>query len=151
MGWKEATLLSVGLAVLISGILAAIKQHPGLCKFYGVILILHSAGMTLHGLVIAFGTPTLRSGASAITNNDECAAIAGKMMTFSICQTVLFGVAVLMDMVGAMYAIRAKTVFQRIYTEKRLNLSLQHVAYDSTGHSPPSQKRDLPEPEISQV
>jgi len=111
--WQQITLFIFGFAIILVGIGAAIFRNKTMCKLYGLILLVYSFVLGLTSLLTGLDTVVLEDASKDIDDtNSFCLSSVASMITTSRIVAVLFGVNCVLDIVGAIYAIKSKELFE---------------------------------------
>jgi len=111
--WQQAALLAVGLAIILVGVIAAFLRRKSMCRVYGLIMLIYAFILGLTSLLTGLDTIVLEDAAKQINEADQdCANDVHSMISTSKINAVLFAVNCLLDIAGAVYAIKARELFE---------------------------------------
>jgi len=111
--WQQVTLFILGLGIICIGVAAAVLRNKTMCKLYGLIMLIYCFILGLTSLLTGLDTVVLEGAAKQIdASNPKCISSVMSMITTSRINAVLFGINCLLDIAGAIYAIKSKEVFE---------------------------------------
>jgi len=111
--WQQATLFVVGLGIILIGAGAAILRKKTMCRVYGFFMLLYAFMLGLTSLLTGLDTIVLEDAAKEIDEADwECAGDVRSMISTAKVNSILFAVNCLLDIAGAVYAIKSRELFE---------------------------------------
>lgn len=111
--WQQVTLFVIGLGIILIGVAAALLRRKTLCKLYGLIMLVYSFVVGLTSLLTGLDTIVLDDAVNQLNGVDlDCAKDVRSMVTTSRINAILFGINCLLDIAGAIYAIKSKEFFE---------------------------------------
>eukprot|EP00026_Physarum_polycephalum_P014625 Phypoly_transcript_15162.p1 GENE.Phypoly_transcript_15162~~Phypoly_transcript_15162.p1 ORF type:complete len:204 (+),score=9.16 Phypoly_transcript_15162:100-711(+) len=111
--WQQVTLFILGFAIILIGIGAAVFRNKTMCKLYGLILLVYSFVLGITSLLTGLDTVVLEDAAKGIDGvNVTCISMVKSMVSTSKVTAVLFGINCVLDIIGAIYAIKSKELFE---------------------------------------
>eukprot|EP01112_Ceratiomyxa_fruticulosa_P023612 TRINITY_DN9107_c0_g2_i1.p1 TRINITY_DN9107_c0_g2~~TRINITY_DN9107_c0_g2_i1.p1 ORF type:complete len:184 (-),score=23.83 TRINITY_DN9107_c0_g2_i1:138-689(-) len=109
--WEQVVLLCVGLCIVAVGISASIFRSKRLCKIYGFIMMVYAFVVGLTSLLTGLDSVVLDQALTTVTD-DNCADEVRLMILTTRINAVLFGINCILDIAGAIYAIKSKELFE---------------------------------------
>jgi len=111
--WQQILLLVIGVAVVFVGALAALLRSKKLCRVYGLIMMVYSFVIGLTSLLTGLDSIVLSDAVDQIQETDpECADEVRLMISTTRINAILFALNCLLDIAGAVYAIKSKELFE---------------------------------------
>jgi len=108
--WQGITLFVLGIIVLIIGTFAGCFRSQKLCKVYGGVMIVFAFFIGLTCLLTGLNTAIL-STAQGTTSDSTCKTYLKSMVFHSTANSFFYGLSCILDVIGAIYAIKSKQLF----------------------------------------
>jgi len=111
--WQQAGLLAFGCAVVMLGVFAALYRSKRLARLYGMIMLVYSFVVGLTSLLTGVDSVVLDTALSSVSQDEHvCRSFVESMVHVARFNSVLYALSCLLDLAGAMYAIKSKEHFQ---------------------------------------
>jgi len=111
--WQQILLLFVGMGVVLIGVCAAILRSKKLCRIYGLIMMVYSFVIGLTSLLTGLDSIVLSDAIKTLEENDTiCAEDVRMMITTTRINAILFAINAILDIAGAIFAIKSKELFE---------------------------------------
>jgi len=109
--WQQVVLLIAGLLVVLIGVGAALFRSKRFCKYYGLIMVAYSFVIGLTALLTGLDSIVLHDAIERMEDS-HCKSEVQLMITTTRINAVLFALNAILDVAGAIYAIKSKELFE---------------------------------------
>lgn len=130
LDWREALLLTGGIFVILTGVMASLRRSKKLCQFYGFVMMIYAFLIGLTSILTAIEIPVIRGAANRVQDSAEyprCQEYAEQMVTDATNHSILFAVNCILDCLGAWFAIQSKRLFDYQDIQIRLDNDEQQI------------------------
>jgi len=110
--WQQILLLFVGMGVVLIGVCAAIMRSKKLCRIYGLIMMVYSFVIGLTSLLTGLDSIVLTDAIKTLNGDNNCTEDVQMMITTTRINAILFAINAILDIAGAIFAIKSKELFE---------------------------------------